>query len=318
MKNLINASLVLLFLTSAVAIALAQETLPNEVQCGDVLGPGGVYKLNKDLYCNATPAITVLDGAHLNLNGHTLTCGPGLSPIGIQLKGQRASVVNGTVLECDRGVVLGGSGKHRVSRIEYATASPGTCQAFVVKTDGNRLVRNSATGCDGCFEISGDGNWLIYNFAYDGPGVGFWLFHSGENNHLFHNIAVSHYAEGFLISGENNNLIGNEAVDTLFENGAGFEIGGAGNRLWRNRSSDNGGDGLKLFSASNRLMGNVAKDNQKSGIIVYGTDNIIIRNKAFGNGNGVNFFDLNDDNLNCDNNIWNKNKFDTRNSECIE
>ena len=59
--------------------------------------------------------------------------------------------------------------------------------------DGNRLVRNSATGCDGCFEIGGDGNRLIRNLAYDGPGVGFWIIPNGENNQLIHNVAECQY-----------------------------------------------------------------------------------------------------------------------------
>ena len=277
--------------------------------------------LKEDLDCDVSPALTVLDGAQLNLKGHTLTCGPGLSPIGIQMEGQKASVTNGNILECDRGVVLGGYGRHSVSRIEYAHSIPGTHVAFIVETDGNRLVHNSATACDGCFEIGGDGNRLIRNLAFDGPGVGFWIFSTGENNVLLHNVAESQFAGGFLIQGDANKLVKNEAIDTLFENGSGFEIskGGERNELRRNMATDNAGDGFRVFLAiNNRLLGNVAEDNEKSGITVSGTDNVIARTRAFGNGDGVQFFDLNDDNLNCDNNTWRKNKFDTSNADCIE
>ncbi len=333
MKNWKSIPVVTLFLAGITAIPMAQatpsstqhRTLPhyqNAVQCGDVLGPGGAYMLKEDLDCDVSPALTVLDGAHLNLKGHTLTCtltsGSGLSPIGIQMEGQEASVINGNILECDRGVVLGGDGRHSVSRIEYAHSFPGTHVAFIVETDGNRLVHNSATACDGCFEIGGDGNLLIRNLAFDGPGVGFWIFSTGENNVLLHNVAESQFAEGFLIQGDANKLVKNEAIDTLFENGSGFGIFSERNKLRRNMAMDNAGDGFKVFSNNNRLFGNVAKDNKKTGITVPGIDNVIVRNRAFGNGDGMKFFDLNDDNLNCDNNTWRKNKFDTRNADCIK
>lgn len=311
--------LALLFVATATA-SMARATPPNGVQCGDVLGPGGSYRLSEDLDCDVSPALTVLDGAILNLGGHTLTCGPYFPPTGfqtgIQMEGQNASVANGTILECDAGVVLAGVGKHSVSRIEYAHSSPGTHVAFAVQSDGNLLVRNSATACDGCFEIQGDGNRLMHNVAFDGPGVGFWMYPSADNNQLLYNVAESQYAEGFIIAGHGNELIKNEATDTLFENGAGFEVSGE-NKLRRNIATDNAGYGFKVLSGVS-LIGNTAEDNKKSGITVSGTDNAIIRNTAFGNGDGVQYFDLNDDNLGCDNNTWNKNKFDTRNTDCIK
>jgi len=276
--------------------------------------------LKEDLDCNVSPALTVLDGAYLNLKGHTLTCGPGVSPTGIQMEGQKASVTNGNIFECDRGVVLGGYGRHFVSRINYAHSIPGTNYGFHVESDHNRLVLNSATAGDGCFEIEGDGNRLIRNLAFDGPGVGFWISPSGDNNQLIHNVAVSHYAQGFVVQGDANRLIKNEAVDTLYDNGAGFEIEGERNELRLNMATDHAGDGFKVsrFATNNRLLGNTAEDNEKSGINVSGTDNVIARNRALENGDGVQFFDLNDDNLNCDNNTWRGNKFDTRNADCID
>jgi parallel beta-helix repeat protein len=321
MTNCKSTSLVTLFLAGIAAMPMAHATPPGAVQCGDVLGPRGAYMLKGDLDCNVSPALTVLDGAHLNLKGHTLTCGLGLSSVGIQMEGRKASVANGHILECDVGVALGGEGRHSVSRIDFAHSSPGSHVAFAVKSDRNILVRNSATACDGCFEIDGDGNRLIHNLATDGPGVGFWIGPTGENNRLIHNVAESQYAEGFYVQGNANQLIKNEAIDTLFENGAGFAISldAERNELRRNMATDNAGYGFRVsFATNNRLLGNIAEDNKKSGITVSGTGNAIVRNKAYGNGDGVQFFDLNDDNLNCDNNTWRRNKFDTRNVDCIK
>ena len=266
MKNCENGSFIGLLLVSTVAMSTAQAAPPDAVQCGDVLGPGGTYIMNEDLDCDVSPALTVLDGAHLNLKRHTLTCGPGLYPIGIQLEGQKASVTNGHILECDVGVALGGYGKHSVTKIDYAHSRPGTHVAFDVATDGNRLVRNTATACDGCFEIDGDENRLIHNVAFD-AAVGFWIGPAGENNRLLHNVAESQYAAGFLIQGAANMLIKNEAIDTLFENGAGFAVQGETNELRRNMATDNAGEGFSVAAANNRLLGNVAKTTRNRALL---------------------------------------------------
>lgn len=316
MKNWKDTLLVTLLFAGIAAMPMVQATPPNVVQCGDVLGPGGAYMLKEDLDCDVTPALTVLDGVHLNLKGHTLTCGPGLSPIGIQIEGQKASVANGHILECDVGVLLGGYGSHSVSRVDYAHSRPGTHVGFDVDSDNNRLVRNSAVGCDGCFEIDGNRNRLMHNLVMAGPGIGFWIGPTGEHNKLLHNIAEGQFAAGFFVQGNANKLIKNEAFDN---NGAGYGIEGERNELRRNMATDNPGVGFSIsFGTNNRLLGNIAEDNGKSGITVSGTDNVIARNRAFGNGDEVQFFDLNDDNLNCDNNTWRRNKFDTRNVDCIE
>lgn len=295
--------------------------LAKGVKCGDVLGPGGVYVLKEDLYCNVSPALTILGQTRLNLKGHTLTCGPDFVRVGIQLDGVKVFVTNGAIRECDTGVRFGGTGRHAVSNIDYAHSKPGTHSAFNVESDNNLLVDNNATACDGCFELGGDGNRLIRNRAVDGPGVAFWIFPSAENNQLFQNVARRHYAEGFLVQGNANKLLRNQAINTLWQGGAGFKVdyGSVKNELQHNISADNAGDGFSVsFAKTNRLLGNVASNNKKFGITVLGMDNLIARNKAFGNGDGVQYFDLNDGNFNCDNNKWIKNKFETRNVDCIE
>src|SRR6185436_2047285 len=90
--------------------------LAAEITCGSVLGPGGTFVLNRDLTCPFTPdpedlsagdpVLTVIAGATLDLNGHTVRCsgrGPGMHVY-------RATVLNGTVIGCREGVYVGGSG----------------------------------------------------------------------------------------------------------------------------------------------------------------------------------------------------------------
>ncbi len=184
MQNLMCALMAALFIAGAVCVAPAEERLPDSVQCGDALGPGGVYFLNEDLNCDVSPALTVLGETHLNLNGHTLNCEQDSMAVGIQLEGEKASVTNGKVVDCYEGVLVGGSGMHHISRIEYTGSNPGT-YAFIVESDGNRLVCNSANKCEFCFEISSHGNWLFHNSAFNGD-VGFFLIPYASENRLFY------------------------------------------------------------------------------------------------------------------------------------
>jgi len=53
-----------------IAVGAAGE----KINCGDILGPGGVFELKADLHCGETsPALTVRDGAQLELGGHIAT-----------------------------------------------------------------------------------------------------------------------------------------------------------------------------------------------------------------------------------------------------
>jgi hypothetical protein len=50
------------------------------ISCGATLGPGGQFLLEADLDCGTvSPALTVRDGAQLDLGGHTISGGEGFS-----------------------------------------------------------------------------------------------------------------------------------------------------------------------------------------------------------------------------------------------
>jgi hypothetical protein len=63
----------------------------HDIQCGDVLGPGGRFELEHDLEECFPRAVTVQDGAVLDLNGHIVTCRLGATFGCITLTGQTAS-----------------------------------------------------------------------------------------------------------------------------------------------------------------------------------------------------------------------------------
>lgn len=67
---------------------------------------------------------------------------------------------------------------------------------------------------------------------------------------------------------------------------------------------DNGGNGIEVESDGNTIKGNLVQGNGEAGILVEdtGNNNSIRKNTALDNKT----FDLQDENVNCYNNIWNK------------
>jgi parallel beta-helix repeat protein len=77
-----------------------------------------------------------------------------------------------------------------------------------------------------------------------------------------------------------------------------LEDGADDNLLKRNKALDSADDGIDLQEGAE--------------------DNVVKRNKASGNGTGPieDSFDLEDDNLDCDNNTWKKNKGE-KSQDCV-
>jgi hypothetical protein len=117
----------------AAAFKRAKSFQAADIQCGDTIGPGERVKLTQDIGpCTEGPAITVVGPAVLNLNGHTVAGNGDID--GIVLEGQKASVMNGTVIGCYNAVVVMGEGRHKIKRIN---AEDNIDQAFVVYSDNN-------------------------------------------------------------------------------------------------------------------------------------------------------------------------------------
>ena len=68
------------------------------ISCGATLGPGGTFILEADLDCGTvSPALTVRDGAHLDLGGHTISAAGSVDQPIILLDGHGAVVHHGIV-----------------------------------------------------------------------------------------------------------------------------------------------------------------------------------------------------------------------------
>jgi parallel beta-helix repeat protein len=225
-------------LLGAIGIALGSVTPAHAdvIQCGDVLGPGGRFELEHDLECDFR-AVTVRDGAILDLNGHIVTC-----PLGfrcIVLAGTGAQLLNGAVQGSGghEHIVLEGTGGHTVRNVTSTTVDH---NIFVVQSDHNQLINVMASSVfNPAFNIAGNHNRLIDTIArcsglFRGVGC---ITVSGHESRLINNFAITAGSgHGFLITGHTNVLSGNRAIGNA---AGGIVVTGTGNRLSRNTALDN-------------------------------------------------------------------------------
>ena len=120
------------------------------VNCGAVLGPGGSFKLGRNLECDTAPALIVVGPTQLNLKGFTVTCVRASEddPLtnGIEVTGQNAKLQNGLVTGCHNGVVVAGDGHHKLLDV---TAEVNEGAGFLVESsESQRYHRLQAGGLD--------------------------------------------------------------------------------------------------------------------------------------------------------------------------
>ena len=234
-------------LLGAIGIALGSVTPAHAdvIQCGDVLGPGGRFKLEHDLDCSGSPggAVTIRDGAILDLQGHIVAC-PVANVRCIILTGTGAQLLNGAVEPgLHEIIVLEGNGRHTVWNVTSTFADAN----IVVRSDHNQLINvYAASTINSAFIIVGNHNRLTDNIAHC-PEL---IFSScvvvhGYENRLIDNFATSTTGGtsalrgAFEIGGNNNVLRGNRAI---MNEGQGIVVRGTGNSLTRNTALTNSTD----------------------------------------------------------------------------
>ena len=297
MENKIGFQTIVFF--GAFIMASVSSIYSNAVSCGDVLDSGKTVVLESDLNCAIS--LTVTNGTTLDLNGHTFSCGANF-PGGIILDGAGSVLKNGTIDgECLPNVSLKGIGGHLVRNI---TITRGVDEAFVSESNGNVIENCNITSDADGFKIFGNHNWLINNLVSTSR-KGFVI--DASNTCLLRNKAYGNDEDGFIISSINSQLLRNVA------DGNGDVFGPHGEDL-----------GFGLAIENSWLVRNGARRNSGDGIRVSGGNNLMVRNRAKDNGEpslpdedrGVDLVDANPD---CDENIWKKNFFGTRDPDtCIE
>jgi nitrous oxidase accessory protein NosD len=318
-----------------------------EVICGMTISEEVLLK--RDLACDTPTAITVEGpGGQLNLGGHTVSCISADHTNGILLVGEKAKVTNGTVTNCQLGVVAADKGHHRIIEITSldhsgAGFTTGGLGIFV-GSKGNFFITNHAKNSTDGFFINGNENFLFDNSSVESlrgfvvtqkrnkftlnvatnNDVGFSIQLGADENHFIKNLAEENAFAGFEIGGNRNKLVKNRATG----NGrnmidVGFRIIDANdNFLAWNHSEKNTGFGFEIVgffirSERNVLRGNLAHHNEQVGIALQllAENNTVMENDGKENGT----FDLQDANPDCNDNTWIENTFTTADpEECIQ
>jgi parallel beta-helix repeat protein len=314
--------------------------------------------MTTNLHCGAEfdPALKLVSGAKLDMNGYNLRCtgGESNSQTGVLINGLGSELMNsssaggGHIVGCDVAVDISGIlrddgqllGKHTVWGI---TAHDSISNGFVVNSNVNHLTHNVANGATNGngFDVLGSFNVLSENQANDNSDRGFDLEEGVQGNLLVKNVATANGDDGFKIRGSGNVIIYNKAIrntkegfvaesqnSTFYANTArrntdnGLKTdGGQGNQLIRNKATRNGANGISIDndSSDNKLVFNRAFRNQQSGIVAAAgsSDNTISRSTAFRNSRSdVMSFDLLDENGDCDHNTWKGNAAGSADPSC--
>ena len=283
------------------------------VECGEVLT--GVEQLDEDLICTTDTAALTVNGGRLDLRGHAVICDGTIE--GIVLDGDGAQVLNGVVAGCQFAVLVEGAGNHLVAGVTASVQDPVPddeegAEGLRVSSNsnGNRLVRNRVLlGGTNAIRINGAGNHVLGN-TVGGSERGIRI--DGIENDVVDNV-IAGVGEGIEVRGAANRIRGNQIAGALDQ---GIELRGAGNRVVGNLALDAVGDGISIFSNDNLILGNGAFSNGDDGIIVVAPfgNNRILNNRALGNGT-----DLTDQNLDCDDNVWADNTFESADPvDCID
>jgi parallel beta-helix repeat protein len=162
-------------------------------------------------------------------------------------------------------------------------------------------------------------NRLIDNRFDENGELGIFL--RGSDSVVVNNSAARNGFGGINVDGtagpaNSNQLEGNNASGNAV-----YGIGvwrGAQNVLTGNTAMHNGGVGIMLTdeSTENLIEANIVMNNSQGGIVLIGgsSENTVRENTARGNGDGVIYFDMIDTGSN---NMWQSNKYDTKNPDSI-
>lgn len=302
--RLVRASLVGLGMTLLLGAGSAYALQPvNPVDgCGQTLpklGDDGTkeYVLTGDLACSgAVNGVNITaSGVTFHLAGHTISnptacvALENMESVGIFAHGGilKVYIDGGTVSGFNDGIVLSSS----KSRVRGMTVTEACVFGILVGGVKNRVYTNVVTANknDGIALDSAHNALIASNDTSGNTRGGIMLSDFSDNNTITNNVS-------------NNNGGGGEGHGIVIYNGA--------NNLIRNNVT-NGNDfaGIRITSEANTAKGNMVSGNADVGIwiVAGGTMSNVHNNTVLGSGNT----DMQDDNANCDANMWKNNTFQT-------
>jgi hypothetical protein len=176
--------------------------------CGAVIGPrGGPFTLGASVgpCAGPGPALTVVGPARLNMAGNMVFCAVvSTPPDGILVTGVNAHVTNGRVFNCRTGIVVAGTGGHRIS----AGAAGNLRDGIRLDSNDNKLVRSIADfNGDSGITVLSDGNDIFDSTSLFNAFMGFDIV--GDHNKLWENTARQNSVDGIHVPGDSNQIFNN-------------------------------------------------------------------------------------------------------------
>lgn len=167
------------------------------IVCGATLGPGGSAVLDSDVGpCpGPTPGLRVVGPTQVDLNGFSVICQDRFQQgFGLEVGGSGAAIADGTVTNCSWGVLVGGSGRHRIQGV--SADGNGGGGGFFIQSGQNQLHDNTASNnANVGFFLYANGNAVTGNLLWrnraDSNSLGFWLTQDARNSIVTVNTALS-------------------------------------------------------------------------------------------------------------------------------
>lgn len=289
-----------LFLFLGLALAPAAARAANVV-CGQTIDGDSVVLDGNVGPCPGI-AITLTNGATLDLNAHQVTCNGGPATVGVVVK-NGSQLKNGRVSACTfSGVEIDGSAGNTVqhitstkngygftvyasgiSTLKFNVALANTSDGFFATSAPHKLVSNTAVSNGGAGFYASAGAQLRYNHAVENTGSGFRL---GSDTRLKANFASANTQYGFDFVGQNNQLNGCVAI----ANSWGFVVDGDNNQIKKSLGNANSGAGIETSAANTVVSASVFDANGTSNgpyegmLIAPGTaTSTFKKNQAWGN-----------------------------------
>jgi parallel beta-helix repeat protein len=252
--------------------------------CPCVISAPGVYAVTQDLTCSGT-AITILaSNVDLHLGGHILT-GDG-SGAGVDVQGAaNVNIHHGAVQGFSDGISLSGALGCKVSSV---VASSNSHAGLRLDGGGGHTVINNTvtqTGDRGISVFGSNGNTVTRNTA-DRGGTGISVSDSAFGNTIARNSCTGNGTGIHIWVGPTQNTIEANTCNRNFGIGIHLEASAIRNTIQNNTANLNVlGIWLWQGCIGNGVQGNTALTNRD--------------------------YDLDDENPNCDANVWANNRFST-------
>ncbi len=252
-----------MFLASATALGLllSAGSADAQVECGDTIT--GKITMTQDLDCtdvDADPSITI-DGGTLDMNGFELLGHDSGDRVGVEFVNAGGELVNGEIFGASVGIVLGGSGKHKLLDVVVDSSSSGGIH-ILVGADKNKLhgVLVKETGESG-FRIESEKNSLTDCTAVRSNDAGIEIV--GAANKLSRCMAIASGSDGFVIDGADTKIKFGSATQN---DDSGFLVHADDVQLSRCAASSNLGDGFDVEAQRLKVKDGSSQGDQSNGV----------------------------------------------------